>query len=203
MHKLQENHLQDLKSSGLRDETIEELGFYSGTAPEVKDILGFIVGPGLIIPYPGTGFHRVKPDSPPPQFNAKYLSPKGSLNRLYVPPTVRPIFDDPSQSISITEGEKKAVKATQEGFPTVGIAGVWGFRDREHTFLPDLEDIVWKGRTVYVVPDSDVATNSNVRDAVWELGWHLQQRGSDVRVVCLPDEGDGKTGLDDYLVIHE
>jgi hypothetical protein len=46
------HHLEDLQRSGLSDETIDAMGFYSGTAAEVKAILGFDAGPGLLIPYP-------------------------------------------------------------------------------------------------------------------------------------------------------
>ncbi len=81
---LNPQHLDDLRSSGLTDETITALGFYSGAAAEVQTILGFAAGSGLIIPYPciggGEPFSRVKPDQPPIINGkpAKYLSPKGS-----------------------------------------------------------------------------------------------------------------------------
>lgn len=189
---LQNHHLEDLHRSGINDETIETLGFRSVDEMEAFDILKFRCGPALAFPYPGTDFIRLKPDIPLQiaekkgiTKTAKYLSPKGALNRLYVPPSVLPILDDPSERLSITEGEKKAAKATQDGFPTVGLVGVWGFRDREHMFIPDLKDIIWKGRDVFIIPDSDVVTNDHVRDAVWELGWQLLQHGADVRVVQL------------------
>ena len=196
--KLQPNHLEDLRSSGLSDETIDNLGFRSVGEVEAFDILGFSCGPALAIPYPGTDFIRLKPDTPlqiaeknGKMKPAKYLSPKGALNRLYVPPSMRQILDDPSERLLVTEGEKKAAKATQDGFPTVGLVGVWGFRNREHMFIPDLEKIAWKGRIVFIVPDSDVVTNDHVRDAVWELGWQLLQRDADVHVVRL-EQVDGR-----------
>lgn len=49
---LHPHHLDDLRCSGLSDATIAGLGFHSGTADEVKAILGFNAGPGLVIPYP-------------------------------------------------------------------------------------------------------------------------------------------------------
>ena len=52
------------------------------------------------------------------------------------------------------------------------------------------------------MPDSDVRTYQNVRDAVWELGWHLLERRAHPVVVVLPAKDDGsKQGLDDFLVV--
>jgi hypothetical protein len=47
MSKLVPQHLEDLRRSGLTDETIEMLGFYSATEAQVKAILGFDAGEGL------------------------------------------------------------------------------------------------------------------------------------------------------------
>jgi hypothetical protein len=176
MSELLPHHLQDVQRSGLSDMTIRELGFYSGSAAEVRGILGFDAGPGLVIPYPiydtPRPFSRVKPDSPPliDGKPPKYLSPKGSLLQPYIPPRSWEALKNPMTRLLITEGEKKAAKADQEGFPCLGLGGIYGFRDREHLFLPALEKVVWAGRDVVLVPDSDVGTNQNVRDAVWELG---------------------------------
>lgn len=196
MKNVKPYHMQDLQRSGLSDETIAELGIRSVDDVEAFDIVGVNCGPALAFPYQGTDFTRLKPDKPfafskadsanSKVKSAKYLSPKGAANRLYVPPIVRPVLADSSQRLLITEGEKKAAKATQEGFPTVGMVGIWGFRDREHQLIPDLANgIVWKGREVFLVPDNDVATNSSVRSAVWELGWQFRQLGAIVRVVVM------------------
>ena len=206
--KLQTHHCADLRASGLSDKTIEELGFRSVDDDEAFGILGFSCGPALAFPYPGTDFIRLKPDTPLQLTGndgklrfAKYLSPRDAVNRLYIPPSVRQILDDPSEHLSITEGEKKAAKATQDGFPTVGIVGIWGFRDREHMLIPDLEDIVWYGRETFLVPDSDIVINPSVRDASWEFGWHLRMCGAISRMVVLnPNEQNKKVGLDDFLV---
>ena len=178
MSELLPHHLQDLHRSGLSDETIRGLGFYSGSAAEVRAILAFDAGPGLVIPYPIYDtlelFSRVKPDSPPLIDGKlpKYLSPKGNLLQPYIPPRSWKTLRDPTSRLLITEGEKKAAKADQEGFPCIGLGGIYGFRDREHLFLPALEKVVWAGRDVVLVPDSDVGTNQNVRDAVWDVEFH-------------------------------
>ena len=209
MADLNSHHLKDLRSSGLSDETIEALGFYSGNEIEVHGLLGFGAGPGLILPYPLVGeresFARIKPDKPPISSGkpAKYLSRRDGGLRAYIPPHTFEALKDRSRRVLITEGEKKAAKADQEGFPCIGLGGMYGFRDREHVFLPDLEALTWNGRDVLVVPDSDVQTNSGVRDAVWELGWQVLCRGANPAVVVLPHRDDGsKQGLDDFLVAH-
>ena len=65
----------------------------------------------------------------------------------------------------ITEGEKKAAKADQEGFPCIGLVGVWGWQqartrdnpDAARELIPDLAAVAWQGRTVFLVYDSDLA----------------------------------------------
>ena len=169
------HHLADLRSSGLNDATIEDLGYYSGDADDVERILGWRVGPGLVVPYPcydGMAiFCRVKPDDAPILDGgpAKYLSPKGASVRAYIPPMTREALQDPQRPVIITEGEKKAAKADQEGFPCIGLAGVWCFRDKTHDLIPDLMSISWKDRPVQIVFDSDAATKPEVQDAAFRL----------------------------------
>ena len=114
-----------------------------------------------------------------------------------------------SPELLITEGEKKALAANQAGFPSIGLVGVWGWKPgKKETLLPALERIPWKGRAVYVVFDSDIATKPDVQDAESRLAAHLAARGATVKVVRLPQGEPGadgkpvKVGLDDFLVMH-
>src|SRR5262249_44751103 len=102
------------------------------------------------------------------------------------------------------EGEFKALALTQELIPTIGLTGIRAWQPKgEQRLLPALEAIKWRGRDVYLVPDSDIATNPNVESAVAWLGKHLADRGAKVRVTQLPDaEGGGKLGIDDWLVLQ-
>ena len=50
---LNDRHLEDLRSSGLSDETIKASRCYSASGTEVHHITGMDVGPGLVIPYGG------------------------------------------------------------------------------------------------------------------------------------------------------
>ena len=45
-------HWADLQRSGLAMETVLAAGIHSGSADEVREILGFGSGAGMVIPYP-------------------------------------------------------------------------------------------------------------------------------------------------------
>jgi hypothetical protein len=113
------------------------------------------------------------------------------------------IAGDPDQPLIITEGEFKAAKACKEGFPTIGLGGVFNFRSPKTgvPFLPELEEFDWVKRYVYICYDSDFRTNSNICLAMNQIAEELHERGAFPLVVSLPDLlEDGKTGLDDLLV---
>lgn len=131
--RLLPHHLKDLQKSGLSRDTIAVARIHSATADEVEELLGFAAGPGMVIPYLHVpGFGRVKPDTPFKGRDgrvAKYLSPKGSGNHLYIPPNLdEAVLADPTKTLLIVEGEKKALKCVQEGFAAVAVAGVWAWR---------------------------------------------------------------------------
>jgi putative DNA primase/helicase len=205
------SHIDELRRSGLTDETIKRAGLYAATEPGVRDLLGFGAGSGLVFPYPelnGSGpYARVKLDATPPD-GKRYRSPKGRPNRLYIPPLLdRAVLTDARESLYVSEGEKKALKACQEGLPCIAVPGVWSWKTRDkhdHSApIPDLEHIVWQGRMVFVVYDSDLATNRKVRLAEYALAKELQRRGATVKAVRLPSGTAGqKVGLDDYLLTH-
>lgn len=152
-------HLEKLTTEhGLNMETIEEAGLYSAKATTLNSILNRtdIVCDGIVIPYE-EGFSRVRLDEPlilKDERKPKYLSPINSENRLYIPKPVRVVLKDPSIPIYITEGEFKALKLTQEGFPCIGLPGIWGF-SRGKKLLPDFDEINLKGRRVTIILDSD------------------------------------------------
>ena len=202
------NHLEDLRQSGLTDDTIRSLGFYSGTASQINAILGFDAGPGLVIPYPtadGQPYYRVKSGQPPiiDGKPAKYLSPKGAAVRAYIPPKTRIALGDHGVAVIITEGEKKAAKADQDGFSCIGLAGVWCFL-QEHKLIPDLAELSWKGRPVIIAYDSDIAWNDDIKEAAFTLERELAARGALVKAIRFASSGNGvKIGLDDFLISQE
>lgn len=197
-------HLEDLRRSGLSDETIAASGIYSASAKETKAILGFDSGPGIAVPYVGTAplLVRIKPDEPFAGKDgkaAKYLSPLKRLysagNRLYLPATLHPLVPtDPGVDLIVTEGEKKALKAVQEGFPTVALAGVTCWRtklpDGTSRAIADLDLIKWNGRRVFICFDSDVMTKAAVRNQMLKLRGELSRRRAIVFAATLPELPD-------------
>jgi len=213
---LAEQHLADLARSGLEHETAAAAGLRSLSASEVREILGMDGGAGLAIPYAGAAhsdgspYVRVRLDRPLPTgdgHTARYLTRKGERNRLYIP-SILPasVLADASIPLTITEGEKKALKACQEGVPCIGIAGVWCWKTRvgnESVPLPDFDAITWEGRSVVMAFDSDSQTKPSVRAAQDALAAELSARGAQVSLLELPSgPGGEKVGLDDYLLTH-
>ncbi len=214
-------HREKLAASGLTAETIREAGIWScGDVGELAALLNRrsvsrAWGPCLIFPYTDESgtviLNRVRPSNPPLAKGkpAKYLSPSGAQVRLYVPPAARAAVADPTARLLITEGELKALAATQAGFSCVALAGVdcWHER-RKTTLMPDLERIAWQGRQVFIAFDSDAADNEHVQRNERELAAALTSRGAVVKIVRFPpgpagaDGKPAKMGLDDFLVAH-
>jgi hypothetical protein len=140
----------------------------------------------IVIQYrnPQTNYYdyaRIKPDVPRKDAATdkpiKYESPRGVPNRAFVPPGTVAVLDNPQIDLLITEGEKKAAKADQEGFPCIGLVGVFGWKEkRGERLIPDLERMQWQGRRVIIVYDSDLAENQAVADAENRLFACLRQR---------------------------
>jgi len=195
------SQLADLRKSGLTDETILAAKFHSVPPRLINKILGFNakINSLLEIPYPGTDFSRYKlfpPLTNREGHSQKYHQPKDSAPRLYVPPG----FDCTKKLWPITEGEKKALKATQDGLNCLGLGGIWNFATKngngQPELIPDLKNIPWKNKTVEIIPDADFKKNDHVRRAVYRLAQLLEAEGATVFIVELP----GALKLDDYLV---
>jgi hypothetical protein len=123
---------------------------------------------------------------------------------VYFPPGVVALLADPATTVFTTEGEKKALRAAQDGLACVGLSGVENWHPKgSSALLPDLERIGWKDRPTYIVFDSDAAENEHVRTAESLLAAVLASHGAAVKIVRLPPGQDGaKVGLDDFLVQH-
>ena len=233
-NRLTPRHLADLRASGLSDPQIAACGFYSLQAPaSVQKSLGWKryngeLGDCLCIPFADatgkpTGYVRLKPDRPRKGKEngkaIKYESPKGSTNSAYFSPGTLAALTEQSAPLILTEGEKKAAKADQEGFPCVGLVGVYGWQKKrtkdangkpqgERELIDDLAAIPWQGRSVFLCLDSDSATNPMVRKAECHSSEALTKKGAIVKVVRLPqgeigpDGKPGKVGLDDFLLAH-
>ena len=139
---------------------------------------------------------RVRLDNPikNPQTGktAKYLSPAGQQNRLFVPDGVT--LNE--NMLIITEGEFKAIAAAQLGIPCVALSGIWNWKigsqieglklaDRD-SLLPELKRD-WNGQTLILIYDSDITPRHPAWAAFPRLAEQLYALGADaVKVLSLP-----------------
>ncbi len=222
---LDERHIAELRKSGLTDQTMLAAGLRSDRDKAITDILGWRPtahswDAGLVFPFKNvdgadSGYARVKLDHPRLASDGKpikYESPRKQQNRAYFPPQFAEMFAQ-SHVVLVTEGEKKTLAAWQAGFCCIGLVGVWGFQnkrlrdDRGRAFghrqlIPDLAGLDWRGKTVVIVFDSDVGERPDLQLAEYRLAELLIAKGATVLVVRLAQVGQGKTGLDDFLVHH-
>lgn len=197
---------QDLARSGL---TLSDIKGRTTSLRALKMNVGFDAQ-CYVIPYihpitrSKSAFYRVRLHDGPKDDKGKplrYLQPKNSAPHLYFAPRVKWSSVLPAADVElwITEGEKKAACACKHGVPTIGIGGVWNWQVKGKP-ISDLDLVTWKGRKVRVVFDSDVAHNPQVRAALRALVRELGDRGASVGVTFLPDDAQGKIGLDDWIV---
>jgi len=187
-----------------------------------------LVGSGLVMPYPDprTGgvlmvkpsgdpsaeaipFQRVRLDDPSQVTNAdgksaKYLSRKGCGIHPYILPMAAEWIKRGEKVIYVTEGEKKALSAVSQGLPTIGLSGYWGWKagKGQEEIHPLLKEFLTPGSLIVIIWDSDAGLNTGFAESTGRFHEQLRQKGCDVKVVVLPQEGTGKIGLDDFLDKH-
>lgn len=208
-------HRELLIDRGITTQVAAARGYESVNLPGALRELGFSVAaseltPGLLIPVRNVhgklAFHQYRPDKPRTRDGkpVKYELPFRARMVLDVPVQIRERLADPSSPLWVTESPLKADAAVCAGLTCIATFGVWGWRGSNSkggkTALSCWEWIALEGRTVYLTPDSDVATNRQVMTAVSRLGRMLDGRGADVRYLYIPPRPDGgKVGLDDCL----
>ena len=190
--------LDDLRRSGLSDATIAEAGLYTPAPGDLPRLLSARlverVQHVLVFPYdsPGHGglwrrddeFVRYKlfpPVDDAEGHTIRYYQRSGTPPRLYIPARARTALADPVMTLLITEGEKKALKANQEGLACVAVGGLWNWQSSRRP-IADLDRIDWCDRETLIVPDSDVWTRSDLLQPVFALGKELEGRGAKVAV---------------------
>ena len=224
--------LAKLGTSGLDAADLAALKLKVWEGPETAGIDGsFPAVPSLEFPYLDP-FNKWAPLAPKPKWPPvrrfrllqevkriagrgplRYVQPEGTGVCAYFPPSVdwAEIARNPAQTVLITEGELKAAKATKEGFPTIGLGGVWSFRSAalRCPFLPELEKINWAQRKVVIAYDSDVTEKDEVSGALNALATELMDRGALPSLLLLPplppldpDSPPRKCGLDDWFVAN-
>jgi len=222
--ELRPEHLEHLRSSGLSDATLRAAGICS-LDERAAYALGYPAGlRGIGFPYPGATvqvdgrrmpYTRLRVDRDRQREpGRKYENPLKSRMQdglpyyPYVPPGVEALRKRADQPVLVTEGEKKALKLTQEGWPAIGLPGVFLFADPaskkrppNKPLHPELRRWRLRGRTVLVCFDSDRDTKEMVGLAHERLCRALTRAGAVVRVVDVPNlPGCDKTGADDFLV---
>ena len=137
----------------------------------------------------------------------RYAQPRGTPPKAYFPKTIdwRSVIENQGVPITIVEGELKAACLAKHGFKTIGLGGVdaWRSRKRGIRLLPELADLQWVNRLVYLAFDSDIVAKLEVRRALHALARELKRRGADVREVRIPElPGLEKVGADDFIVLE-
>jgi len=214
---LREKYIQKLKSSGLSLKEAKKLGCQLLTAEQTHK-LGHKKVPCFKLPYfdlngKQTKFYRIRylegtRKGLMKQTDAKdqrYDQPAKTTTEIYFPPLMKMLWAEYAKAeapLIITEGELKAACATKNGYPAIGLGGVWCFCSRKNgiPLLPVLSTFEYTGRKVYIIFDSDAATNPQVAAAENALCQELLKLKAEPFIVRLPALGGQKTGLDDYLV---
>jgi hypothetical protein len=207
-------HLQDLRASGLSNETIASLHFEAVRPHDIK-IQG--VESAYSIPYFNLDgsvncFKRMKlfPPIKTKSGTMRYWQPSNTLPHLYCPPLLSwpAVAENVATTLIVTEGEKKSAAACQHGLVTAGIGGVWCWTSTldngDKLALPMLDEFIWLNRPVLICPDSDAWHEEkcwNILAGFFALAKELQQRGASVQFVRLPDLHGVKAGLDDWLLV--
>lgn len=207
-------HAAMLAASGVTPEHARLRGYTSVDTKARLDRIGVTKAgqrvPGLLVPLlradGGTWGYQYRPDSPRVGATGKpvkYETPVHQRNGLDVPPGVGDVLGNPAIPLLVTEGTKKADAATLAGLPTVALPGVWSWRGKNEvggkTAVADWHDVALNGRRIVLAFDSDVTKKKSVRAALVALADYLASKGALVEYLHLPDNGDGKTGLDDFL----
>ena len=193
---LSNHHADEFKKSGLTTATIKRYDIKSITKDEASAELGFDApSGGWRIAYPGSHFFKIKPDIK--RGDAKYLSPSGMSQDLFVTHLAKDNINDIKSPFYFCEGEKKCLALEQAGYAAVGIAGVWNWRSRGH-IIEKLLQINLSGRTCCIIFDSDKYNNKHVLHAEKSFADIFKRYGATAKIVNL-NPAHGK-GVDDQLL---
>src|SRR5580698_94078 len=207
--------LAKVKLSALTAGDVKKTGFKVCTNGDIPAGLTRHPAAGFILPYHNaqgktTGFYRYR-YLEQPQRNGFAALTQTKEFRYIQPADVRPqvyfsklleggwprFFKLPPKErwLIVTEGELKADCACKMGFPTVALGGVWTFMSKREglPLIPDLEELDLEGGNVYIVYDSDAASNPDVLMAENVLARQLLGRNAArPLIVRLPELTRGK-----------
>lgn len=206
-----------LDESGIPEALVAQRGYFTVEDPKELLALGFSDDqsaqvPALVLPLYGVDGdivgYQSRPDNPRTNDHGKpvkYETPFGWSMRLDVSPVIQHQLGDKSIPLWITEGVKKGDAAAARGLCCISLIGVWNWRGTNDQGgvceLSDWDKIALKGRTIYIVFDSDVMIKAEVKAALKRLAGMLKRRGASRVIPIVPPTGNQKkTGLDDYFV---
>ena len=200
-----------LAESDIKVNQSKPLGLSVLMASKTKELIGVHL-PAIKIVYPNiagdpTNFYRLRILGDREYGSPKYRQAPQTMPRLYFPTNVDwpTVIADVEYPIIFTEGEFKSICASNVDFPTIALSGVWNWKAQSRFLdkLPDFESLNLDGRKVYICFDSDMHSNPQVLNALYQFAKMLVQLGAIVLVINLPQPTDEKVGLDDYLTAHK
>ena len=187
MNALTAEHRDYLNRAAITDETLDRLGIYSETDPDL--------GPGIVFPWvdrDGTRVESFRPWTPEPE-GPKYIWPAKTPLILW---QVRP-EPTPDAPVLLVEGHKQALAVASWAPAEYAVYAMNGCHGTRRKDGPPM-DLTWtKGRDVRVLLDADAATNRRVYEAGMDLAKRLTDAGAEAGFVRLP--GVGTEGADDCL----
>lgn len=227
--ELAENHITQLRASGLTPEQCALAALYSEHHPaRLAELVDRRVWPraqggALVFPFylPGAAepyAYRVRPNNPRTEKRkngkeraVKYDQASTAGLLVYFPPRAcaSEWYRDAARAVYWTEGEKKSLALDQLGYACVGLTGIWNWLDSPHRestnekrLHPHIaQHVTIAGRTHVIVYDYDVAQEDKKMRAARELAGVLRAAGAtEVRFVH-PPSADQK-GVDDFLHAH-
>ena len=142
---------------------------------------------------------------PTPANGPKFLVAKGSNNAPYIPLGTWAVMGRVDVPVVVTEGAK-ALAIVQNGFPAIGLNGVYGAcaRDADDKIIlhPLLASFAWLKRSVYLVFDADITTKFEPRKALLRTFLLLVAQQAEVFTITSWDGSEAK-GIDDFLAKSE
>lgn len=219
------DHLEQLRASGLTDETIALANVYTEWRSKViAELLNRRTfprhhGAGLVFPLylPGATdpyAYRVKPNTPRVNRHGKPVRYEQADERtagvlVYFPPRARAgdgaWYRDVTRPLFWTEGEKKSLALDQLELACVGLTGVWNWLDSKHRqetgewrLHPHIrEHATIAGRRHVITFDADARTNDQVMHAAQRLVGVLAAAGAAEVCFVTPPTLQHK-GIDDF-----
>ncbi len=203
--------LKQLAESGIDESELKTLQIEFVTASDIKRRrLPFAAAPGILHTYQPSGLQRVRylrgyepPDPARPGKLMRYGHPRGVASELYRTPMIPnwdEIFKDPTIPIGFTEGWLKANAAAKYLHkPVLAYDGINNFA-KNGVLLPVYNEIIWRGRTVFLINDKDVPENHLSLQSENLHARLLTERAVDAVWICRYPKNCRYGKMDDALV---